>query len=611
MKLEEYKLLFKRLLLAFTLYPFTRIAFVILNYEIYKSLSIEELLIPFLYGFRFDFSTVLIVNSVFIILSLIPIRHKIFNFLLKLVFILSNGIAIGINIVDIEFFKFNGKKLTADIFGIGGDMSDQIIQISFYYWPYVLVILLSFVFYLKFYPVISKYSNAKIFPITWTPFIGLSLIIMTFLGIRGGLQMRSISPKQAYIFPKYVQGHIAINSTYTLVRSLEAEKIREVNYFKTYDEAVNLIKGLRIGDTDFKGLKNSNVIILILESFSQEYIDDGFTPFFSELSKKGLYFNRNLANGRRSIEALPSILVGMPSLIDKPLYQSQYQTNSFYGLAYYLNQEGYNSSFFHGGKRGTMDFDAYTRSIGIPNYFGKEDYPFSEHFDGAWGIYDDKFMSWFGEELGKKKEPFFSTFFSLSSHQPYSIPKEFKNKFPKGNLEIHESIGYVDYSLQEFFRKYNNKDWFKNTLFVITADHTQKTKGLRYNNTLGKYRVPLLFYHPKLDLSDLDSKKVTQHADIIHSILDFLDIEPKQKLLFGESVFSKNYETINLSYINGSYSLFYKNILTRMIDGKTVNKRYSKDLHSETILTGQKQSEELKALIQYTINGLIKNQLYQ
>lgn len=607
---EDYLIFIKRLGIALILFPISRAIFLFFNYD-YFNANLSDLILPFLYGVRFDLSSVLITNIVFILLSLIPFRSKVYDKLIKFVFIVSNIFAFSINIGDTEFFKFNGKRITADFLGLGEDISNQVLQLVTYYWYLSIIVIIAFVFMYFFYPN-KKHSevNGKKLNIFWSVGLNSLLIVIVFVGIRGGLQMRSISPKQAFIFSDYKFGNLSINSFYTFVRSLDKESLPNVGYFKTDKLAIKVLKQINTRSQNFLNPKSSNVVIIIVESLSQEYVDGGFTPFFSDLKEKGFYGDLNFANGRRSIEALPSILVGVPSLIGKPISQSQYQTNRYIGLPKILKENGYEVSFFHGGKTGTMDFDAYTRSIGINRYFGMEDYPDQSHFDGHWGIYDHHFLEFFSTFLESQKTKFFSTIFTLSSHQPYSIPKEFKNKFPVGNLEIHESIGYVDNALKSFFEKNKNKNWFKNTLFVITADHTQKLNTKKYKNDLGKYRVPLLFFHPSVDLSSFNNDKVTQHADILPSVLDFLGVKRSERLLFGRSVFSKNTGR-SINYINGKYLYYTDQYNIRLNHGKaTFYSRENKKITNEKAKAFSRGLVELKAFIQYMNNGMLKNGLY-
>ena len=247
-----------------------------------------------------------------------------------------------------------------------------------------------------------------------------------------------------------------------------------------------------------------------------------------------------------------------------------------------------------------MDFDAFVGSIGVDHYYAKEDYPQPEHSDGHWGIFDHFYFDYFIDELNTFPQPFFSTLFTLSSHQPYSLPAEFKNKFPKGTLDIHESIGYVDFALHKFFEQAKKQSWYKNTLFVLTADHTQKLETKKFNKTIGRYRVPLWFFHPSLNLNTALSKKksVTQHADIYPSVLDILNL-PAKSLLFGTSVFNEDPGAM-INFNSGHFYYLKNNILVKEHNGAFVS-----EPQSGAVI------EELKAYIQYLHNGLIKNNIYR
>lgn len=600
----------KSLAFAFLFFPLTRLLFFVFNLDYFNNCDYIEILTAFLYGLRFDFSTLLIVNAFYIIFSVIPFRKRWYRFFLKIVYTVSNMFFLGVNVVDVEFFKFIGKKITVNIFEMSSDIGDQAFQLAGNYWYLALIILA--IGHLLFHnsPEYKEgFMEKNISPFKTLPF-GFVLIVITFIGIRGGLQMRSISPKQAYIFDKYELGNLALNSSYTLIRSLEAKKITTIKHFKNDLEAKTFIQSVRSFDHNLKDSSKSNVMIIILESFSQEYFDKGYMPFLKELSQKSLSFKESYANGRRSIEALPSIFVGLPSLIGSPIYQSQYQTNRFISLPQTLKDQGYSTSFFHGGKRGTMDFDAYTSSIGIDYYFAKEDYPDSNHFDGTWGIYDHHFYKYMVQSLNKLPKPFFSSVFSLSSHQPYSIPTEFKNKFPKGNLEIHESIGYADFSLRLLFDELKKQEWFKNTLFVITADHTQKLETPKYNSLLGRYRVPLIFYSPSMNLSTFANSKTVQHADIFPSIVDYVGIIPNEKLLFGSSVFNNdvgaaiNMASGQFTFLRGSSLLTYSAEVFKSYSVDSELKLIPNDMNNDLLKT-------FKAYIQYNTNGLKFNNIYK
>lgn len=616
MKLHNYLIILKALLLSLILFFFTRVGFLFYNYSYFESASFGEMILPLLYGLRFDLSVTLIVNTPFIILSLIPINNMSYRIFKRIVYTLLNFLFLGLCIADFDYFNFTGKKLTQDILLLGGDVSDQADQLIMTHWDLALCALAVFIPLIVFYPKNKLKSSRKpkigAFKVL---IIGLLSLVVTFIGIRGGLQMRSISPKAAFIFDKYELGNLALNSAYSFIRSMDEEGSKPINYFKDDKEALKYIKGVAESLALNPNYPGHNVVVIILESFSQEYIEDGYAPYFSELTKEGLYFSENYANGRRSIDALPSILTGIPALLGQPVSQSKYQTNQFYSMPKILKEIGYDTSFYHGGKKGTMDFDAYTRSIGITDYYSKDEYPNQSHFDGHWGIYDHHYLNYFVDELDQKPKPFFSAIFTLSSHEPYSIPAEFQNKYPKGVLPIHESIGYVDESLKIFFKKVMEKEWAQKTLFIITGDHTQKLHTKKFNSVPGKFRVPLLIYHPSVDLSMFDNTIVTQHVDIPATVLDFLGAKNGKNLYFGSSIFDFNHKSQMLNLSSERYIYYTPKVMVGF-DGLGTQ-IYDVDWDSTEVLKMREGSQEtpelktLKAYIQYFHNGLQKNNIYK
>ena len=162
-------------------------------------------------------------------------------------------------------------------------------------------------------------------------------------------------------------------------------------------------------------------------------IQNSFTPFIDSLIQESLVFTNGFSNGRRSIEGIPAVIAGIPSLMNSPFITSAYSGDKFYSLPYLLKQEGYNTSFYHGGTNGTMGFDNFCKAAGIDAYYGRYEYNNDKDFDGNWGIFDEPFLQFMAKSLDKTPQPFMASVFTLSSHHPYTIPEKYKNKFIKGN----------------------------------------------------------------------------------------------------------------------------------------------------------------------------------
>jgi len=575
-----------------------RIGFYFYHINIYKQFTQDEIFQSFLLGIRFDVAAILLVNAVIVLLSFIPSFNHIFLKFERLLFILLNAVAFIIAIDDYELFLYLGKRLSFDLFLITDDILQQLPQLIMNYW-YLPFIAISFA--VGFYFFDKKYFSLKQKKHSWFSYVTSILLAgLAFVGIRGGLQHKSINVQSAFVQGKNELGHLVLNSPYHFLRTLKNEPIKSLNYFTSDDEAKNILLNRREFRDGIKGIKNANVVLIILESFASEYVEQGYAPFLNDLKKEGLFYSRHLANGRRSIDALPSLLCGLPSLLSEPISKSIYSGNKFTCMPEVLKNAGYTNYFFHAGARGTMGFESYTLANGFHRYFSREDYG-PQDFDGTWGVFDQPYLQYVARNINEMKEPFLAGIFTLSSHQPYRMPDEFKNRFPKGTLEIHESIGYVDFALKEFFETVKKEKWYSNTIFIITSDHSQKLETRKYLNMVGHYRVPLLILGPGINKSV--NQKVTQHSDIPKSVLDYVEIEAELPAT-SVSIFS-NDPGVALNFADGSTYFLATN-------GKvqTLDKEFDYDWE-----TGEMNSERentdplLKAYLQYYMNGLMKNNL--
>jgi phosphoglycerol transferase MdoB-like AlkP superfamily enzyme len=624
MNLTQYKVLLKRLGLLTLIYTLCRVCFFIYNYTYFREASVTSTLQAFLSGIRFDLSVVFMVNLPFILLSLIPvtlITRPGYQKFLKVLFLIVNTPLLFVNLVDIEFFRFTGKRSTFEhLIGLQKDILDQGPQLAQNYWPVLLggialVALLSWL-----YPRSENPSGGRLKLYLAAPLL-IGFLASSILIIRGGLQLKPLRPNHAFTLSPNILGNLVLNTPFSLIATANIPPVQRVQFFTDQTELARLVKKINnrksIAD---KG--KDNVVILICESFASEYSGlgndyQGFTPFLDSLAQQGVWMKNAYANGRTSIEALPSILASIPSLMSEPYITSAYQTNEVVGLGNILQKEGYHTSFFHGGKNGTMGFDVFAHNAGFSEYYGKNEYPDQDKdYDGNWGIFDEPFLQFFANKLSTFKQPFVSGVFTLSSHPPYTIPDQYKGKFPKGDLPIHECVAYSDHSIRKFFETAKKQPWYSNTLFVITADHTQMSSRPEYSNELGAYDVPLILFHPSKSITVPDRERICQHVDILPTILDFLNIDNPRSNHFGTSIFSTNDEGYALTFSNGSYNLIKKDLYLSLdqennchcykIDPPRTITRIEEEVPEK-----EKLEKVLKAYVQYFNNGLIDNNWYK
>jgi phosphoglycerol transferase MdoB-like AlkP superfamily enzyme len=302
--------------------------------------------------------------------------------------------------------------------------------------------------------------------------------------------------------------------------------------------------------------------------------------------------------------------------MDRPFVISQYASNQTEGLAAILQKLGYHTSFMHGGSNGTMDFDKFCYMSGFQEYYGRNEYPDPKDFDGHWGISDEPYLKYAANKMSEFAPPFFNAIFTLSSHHPYEIPFKYQGMFPKGSMEIEQSIAYADFALKGFFEEAKQQDWYNNTLFVITADHTSMSEASYYQRQIGNYAVPIIFYSPSDSSLKGFSKQLAQHIDIMPSILDYLNY-PKTYYCFGTSLFDANRQPFYINYLNDRY-VFAKDDLCCIYYDEAVQAIYKwksdsslkKNLINNINVKTQFENrglDQLKAVIQTYNNDFIDN----
>jgi phosphoglycerol transferase MdoB-like AlkP superfamily enzyme len=259
-----------------------------------------------------------------------------------------------------------------------------------------------------------------------------------------------------------------------------------------------------------------------------------------------------------------------------------------------------------------MNFDAFAKKAEFDDYFGMNEYENSSDFDGHWGIYDEPFMQYVARSLSSAPKPFFATFFSLSSHPPFSIPTEYQQKFKSVDTDKHRSFLYTDQALRKFFDYAKTKKWFYNTLFVIMPDHTPDADDKYYDTKVSYYKIPIIFYDPSRDWKG-KSTKIASQIDVMPSILDYLHFDQPFKS-FGKSLWTEDSVNYSINYRDGVYQLIDSSFVLQYADDNvTALYNYNKDwyltnnLKDIEVIKRDQMKKVIEAYIQKFNVTLIKN----
>ena len=603
-------------------------------------------------GLLFDTSAILYTNVLYVVLMLFPLHWKeqpIYHLVCKILFIVVNGIAFAINLMDSVYFRYTMRRTTTTVFGefSNEDNLGSIIGTEFLnHWYLVLLFigLMAFLWYCYAQPRLYAQKQFRWWRYDLCCLLSLLLFApFCIAGMRGGFTTAvrpiTISNANQYV-ERPTDAALVLNTPFSLIRTIGKNVFVVPKYFENEADLEAVFSPIHISSTpnpssheEGSSEVRKNVVILIVESFGKEYIGalnkdleggryKGYTPFTDSLISQSITFRYSFSNGRKSIDGMPSILSSIPMFVE-PFILTPASMNDYTGIAGLLAAEGYETAFFHGAQNGSMGFQAFAQKIGFQKYYGRTEYEAAcgtDDFDGTWAIWDEPFLQFYAEEMSKMHEPFMTAVFTASSHHPFVVPEQYQKQFPEEGLEIHKCIRYTDMALGRFFQTASRQPWFKNTIFVLTNDHTNMSDHAEYQSDIGGFCSPIIIFdpsHPDGEIQD----KVAQQIDILPTVLGLLGLprndqgHPREYIAFGIDVLNTPKEdTWAVNYLNGIYQYVrYGYVL--QFDGSHTKAIYSLDdrLMKNNLMGKvevQAQMElELKAIIQQYMERMAQNRL--
>lgn len=622
------------LLLVYFVYQIARLEYYVENRD-YLSYTWDI----FQGGLLFDTSAILYTNALYVVMMLFPLHwkeNKIYHKVCQWLFVVVNSITFAINLADSVYFRYTMRRTTTTVFeefsnegNLGSIIGTEFLNHWYLVLLFALVVFLLWRCYVE--PSINSHSLKW-----WRYDVACLLSLLLFApfcvaGMRGGFTtaVRPITISNANQYAsRPVDAALALNTPFALIRSIGKNVFVVPHYFCDEKALASMYTPIHTPN-DSAAVVKKNVVVLIVESFGREYIGalnkdleggkyKGYTPYVDALIGKSTTFQYSFCNGRKSIDGMPSVLSSIPMFVE-PFILTPSSMNDYTGLAGILEQEGYETAFFHGAQNGSMGFQAFAQKTGFKHYFGRTEYEAAkgtDDFDGTWAIWDEPFLQYYAEEMGKMKQPFMTAVFTASSHHPFVIPEQYKQQFPEGKLEIQKCIRYTDMAIGKFFETASKQPWFENTIFVLTSDHTNMSDHDYYQTDLGGFCSPIIIYepsHPEGQVID----KIAQHIDILPTVLGMLGY---QKPYFGFGIDLLNTpseDTWAVNYLSGIYQ-YVRNGYVLQFDGQKTKGIYSLSdslmqqnlIHQPSVVSHQSQMErELKAIIQQYMERMTQNRL--
>jgi phosphoglycerol transferase MdoB-like AlkP superfamily enzyme len=418
--------------------------------------------------------------------------------------------------------------------------------------------------------------------------------IVLFIAIRGGIGVATMNQSAVYFSNKHVLNHAALNTEWNLLHSVLQSMNKSTNPYIEYapSEAQEVIDGIlkpglnasetsvfatnasEVNSSETSVSKTNppetpvllsqrpNVVLIILESFSAALMKElgggvETVPFLDSLSNRSVFFENFYATGDRTDKGLVGILSGFPSQANQSIIKTPEKNEKLPSLIQSLKKEGYATSFVYGGDAAFFNMKSYLLNQGTQKIIDERAFRHSEK-NSKWGAHDGVVLDFLVDFLDKEPTPFFSTVLTLSNHEPFEIPGE--RHFLGDDLpsQFRSTAYYTDKSLEGFFQKAQEREWYHNTLFVLVADH-----GHHLPENLTNKLVPERFHIPMLlfgaPLSDTwRGRRVSQvgsQTDMAKTLLTQLGIKADDfefgRDLFSSGVFSKSTGFAFFSYAGG------------------------------------------------------------
>lgn len=634
----------KNILLLYIVYFLARIVYLLLNWSYFApTLSMHSFGEILHGGLVFDTSAILVTNIPFFVFMLFPLHWKenhIYQEVCRWYFVIINSFMTAANLCDAVYFKYTMRRTTTTVFQEfhnEGNLFSIFTTEVLNHW--YLVLLFAGIVYVLWH----FYSQPKLYwrELSWwrydlTCLLSLAAIApFVVAGIRGGFSKAvrpiTISNANQYV-DRPIDAALVLNTPFSIYRTIGTAAFVVPEYFSSEEEMAKVYTPIHSATTAGKGAlaKKKNVVVLIVESMGREYFGalnqylengqyKGYTPYMDSIIAKSITFSHSYCNGRKSIDGMPSVLSSIPMFVE-PFFLTPASMNDYTGLAGILADEGYQTAFFHGAQRGSMGFQAFSRATGFQDYYGREDFDDDDRFggekefDGTWAIWDEPFLQYYAAKMSEMKEPFMTAVFTATSHHPYAVPEKYKTTYPEEGIEIHKCIRYTDMALGRFFQTASRQPWFKNTIFVLTSDHTNLSDHAFYQTDLGGFCVPIVIYEPDGGRQPEMQNKIAQQIDIMPTILGMLGYQ-KPYLAFGKDVLNATADdTWAVNYMNGIYQ-YVKHNHVLQFDGKKTRAVYAlSDSLMQHNKVGQFQQQqqmeqEVKAIIQQYMERMTQDRL--
>jgi len=417
-----------------------------------------------------------------------------------------------------------------------------------------------------------------------------------------------LNQSSVYFSTNNYANHVAINASWNFLHSLVSKESSGKNPYQylsvqhVKETVDSLYSGISTTEQliQFSPDTATNIIFIIWESFTEKAIhisinNKEVTPQFNRLKKEGIYFSNVYASGDRTNKGIPAILSGYPAMPNTTIIHSPGKAEKLRVLSQLFKEKGYQIPFFYGGEPEFANIKSYLLHGGFDPIVGKNDFD-SKDMNSKWGAHDGVVMNRVFEDLNKSKKPFFATWLTLTSHEPFEIPVSTVFNGNDNTTKFLNSLHYTDQVVSDFIDRCSQRSWWKNTVIIIIGDHGHVLPAS--DNKADDFRTPMLWMGGALNKKGVIIDKVMSQLDIAAML------SKQMGLNAGNFPFSKN----SLDPFTKSWAFFSFNNGFGFVDssGRLVFDNVGKMPIKEDGNIGPKEMEAGKAMQQFVYDDFIR-----
>jgi phosphoglycerol transferase MdoB-like AlkP superfamily enzyme len=535
--------------------------FLVYHFHIYNQFHLGQLFKVFLYGTRLDLSFAAYLSVLPLLITLISsfFKFSLFDKIIKWYTLVLLPIVIFICFADLEIYKWWGFRIDSTLFKYMNTPKEVIASIwmSPVFLLLFLVLMFSFLAILGYNKLIYKLGQTvptlKIKKAILTFVILVLFLPAMFIVIRGGTQLSPINQSAVYFSNNQFLNQAAVNPLWNFVYSILEKNYDEANPFHHFplEEAKQRVTKLNKGynGPSIQVLKQGkiNVVLIIWESFTAKTVESlggkkGITPQFDSLCKEGILFNNIYASGDRSDKGLIAVLSSFPAQSITSIMNKTTKAASLPSICKTLKQQNYHTAFYYGGEPEFANIKSYLVASHYDEIIGKENFP-PQTWNSKWGAHDEVVLNRMLEDLNKQKQPFFTSLFTLSSHEPFEIPMKPLLPGKDDESKFLNSMHYTDSCVGAFIRQAKQQTWWNNTVIIITADHGHPLPWTDQSQVVNHYpsefKVPMLWLGGALTKTDTIISTIGSQIDISKTLLKQMSLNGKE-FEFSKNLLARN-----------------------------------------------------------------------